>query len=168
MDCWRDNLLCDPLRSSSGSLSAGAATSAMAEMATTRSTEIANRIGQLETNSLSDHVAGSDAEQHDGPAADVDHDTEMWGKSGKPDVLSYGARNDWEPVMLWCSDQLDKKPTNDVKNAESETLVMNVGLISGPEKDSDSALLFLNVLRGNSRDGEGLEDWRRYLLELDL
>ena len=66
--------------------------------------------------------------------------------------------------MLWYSDQLDKKPTNDVKNAESETLVMNVGLISGPEKDSDSALLFLIVLSGNSRDGEGLEDWRRYLL----
>ena len=38
----------------------------MAEMATTRSTEIANRIGQLETNSVSDHVA------RDGPAAEVD------------------------------------------------------------------------------------------------
>ena len=36
----------------------------MDEMATTRSTEIANRIGQLETNSVCESVAKLDAEQH--------------------------------------------------------------------------------------------------------
>ena len=56
MDCWV------PLRSSSCSRSAGAATSAMEERATTRSTEIANRVGQLEENCVSERAARWDAE----------------------------------------------------------------------------------------------------------
>ena len=56
LGCEQDNLVCVPPRSSSGSRSAGAATSAMDEMATTRSTEIADRIGQLNTNSVSGRV----------------------------------------------------------------------------------------------------------------
>ena len=46
----------------------------------------------------------------------------------------------------------------------AETLVMNMGLIRGPEKDSNSTLHSLVVQGGNSRDGEGLEDCA---LELD-
>ena len=41
---------------------------------------------------------------------------------------------------------------------------MNMGLIRGPDKDSNSTLHSLVVQGGNSRDGEGLEDCA---LELD-
>ena len=41
---------------------------------------------------------------------------------------------------------------------------MNMGLIKGPMKDSNSTLRSLVVQGGNSRDGEGLEDCA---LELD-
>ena len=72
MDCWQDNLLCVPLPSSSHSPTAGAATSAMEEMATIKRTEITNRIGQLDTNNVSDRAASLDAEQHVVvPAAEV-------------------------------------------------------------------------------------------------
>ena len=37
---------------------------AMEEIATTRSTEIANRIGQVETNKVSERVARLEAEEH--------------------------------------------------------------------------------------------------------
>ena len=49
-------------KSSSGSGSTGAATSAVEEMATTRSTEIVNRIGQPDTNTVPDRIARSDAQ----------------------------------------------------------------------------------------------------------
>ena len=79
--------------------------------------------------------------------------------------------------MLPYIDQLDKKSTNAMKSAAaSETFVKNVGWTSGLEKDSNSTLHFQPMpshtgrtlgIVGNSRDGEGLEDWRRSALELD-
>ena len=56
--------------------------------------------------------------------------------------------------------------------AASETLVINVGLISGLEKDSNSALhvpayVGLGIV-GIVGYGEGLEDWRRPAPNLDL
>ena len=70
--------------------------------------------------------------------------------------------------MLQHIDQLDKKLTNNVKSAAAwENLAMNVGLISGLEKDSNSTLHFLIVPNGNSREGEALLDWKLYALELD-
>ena len=95
-----------PLRSSSWSRSAGAATSAIEEMATTKSIEIANRIRQLETNNVSERAARLDAEQH-GPSAEVSQ------KFGYPSSVIKADRhesmgriilrslwNDWELVML--------------------------------------------------------------------
>ena len=59
--CKRDNLRSDLLRQVPDL--AGAATSAIDDMATTRSTEVANRIGQMETNIVSERAARLDAEQ---------------------------------------------------------------------------------------------------------
>ena len=119
LECWHGLLASQPflfvLRSSPGSRSAGAATSAMEDMETTRSTEIANRIGQLEANIVCERVARFDAGQHvtvqrqrlsRNPKAQVQTQSpeliaaKVWEKPGKPDVPSYGACNDWELVML--------------------------------------------------------------------
>ena len=64
MDCWQRNHMCVPHRSSCGFLSVDATTSAMEEMATARNTDIANRISQLSTNSVSERAARCNAEQH--------------------------------------------------------------------------------------------------------
>ena len=94
----------------------GEATSAMGEMATICCTETANRIGQLETNSISDHAARLDAEQHVTVLLQQAQSSRLvCGKSGKPDVHSYSAWNDWEPVRLPYIDQLAKKLTNAMK-----------------------------------------------------
>ena len=87
----------------------------MDDMVTTRSTEIENRIGQLETNSVSGRVAKLDAEQHvtvqrqrltRNPSTWVQAQsprlivTKAWEMLGKLDVPSCGAWNDWEPIII--------------------------------------------------------------------
>ena len=166
MDCWQDNPLYVPLRSSSGSRSLGTATSVMERMEATRSTEIANRIGQLNTNGVSERAAKLDAEQdvttewqrltrH--PFAQLQPlssklvDKKVWGEVGKPNVPSDGPT---------C--HLTVRGT-----AGSETLAMIVGLISGLEEHSNSKLDFFSVptpeMVKARRTGDGI--FRRWTRE---
>ena len=157
MDCCQDDLLCVPLRSSSGSRSAGAGTSAMEEMATTRGTDMENRIGQLETNCFSERAARLDAQQHvaaqrhrltrnrstqeASSVMKVGRHEVVWTQLGKCDVPPCDAWNDWEPVKLTNAMQT---------SAASETPVTHEKSISGPEKNSNS---MIHLLRMSSHTG---------------
>ena len=95
LDCKQDNLLC-VLVCSSVSRNAGAATSAMDETETTRSTDIANRIGQLGTNRVSERVARVNLEQH----VTVQRQRLTRKPSSQVQARSSRLLDDWEPVML--------------------------------------------------------------------
>ena len=76
-----------------------------------------------------------------------------------------------------CIGQLDRNLVNAMKNsAASETPVMNVIMVVGPQQDSSSVLHFLLMMTttgkaldivGNDGEGESLEVWRRFVLEFD-
>ena len=121
--------------------------------------EIAKPIGQLESNIVTERIAGMDAEQHmqtltsqlqtltRNPTNQAHGqltgliDTMVWGKPRKLDASAKGGQHGWKPVMLSYIGQLDRNQMNTMKNsAASETPVMNFGLTVGPQQDSSSTL----------------------------
>ena len=153
---------------------------------TTRTVEIANRVGQQETNIVPSRA------NPDGPVANIDRKTDhhdaspvdrvdrregVEGSLAGATQLPRGAPNEREPVTLSYIGQLAWNLMNATKNSRaSDTHIMNPGWSVGAEQDSSSTLHFLLLMTttgqpldivGIAGEGEGLETSRLLVLEFD-